>query len=195
VIVVALSVVFVAWPAASAQESQMPPKAKVPAKSTAPDPKVIDIPGFQQVLAQQKGKVVLVDFWATWCEPCRDIYPMVNELAKQFGPQGLVVIGVSFDDDGEMTLVRHFLERNKPVFVNYRKKPGKEKAFVNSVDPRWTGTIPADFLYDREGREVTAFIGTHPRADFENAIRALLASRAKTDAPSAWQASAATVIR
>jgi thiol-disulfide isomerase/thioredoxin len=200
VILGALSAALAARPAVSVGQSQGQGQAKpkAPRKAgTAADPTVIDFAGFQRVLAQQKDKVVLVDFWATWCEPCRDIYPMVNELAKQFAPQGLVVIGVSFDDDGEMTLVRHFLERNKPVFVNYRKKPGKEKAFVSAVDPRWTGTIPADFLYDREGRETVAFIGTHPRADFENAIRAVLASGAKSGArmPGAGQASAAARVR
>jgi len=150
-------------------------KSKVPAKAQAPDPRVIDLAGYQQVLARRRGKPVLVDFWATWCEPCRDVYPMINDLAKQYGPQGLVVIGVSLDDDGEMTLVRHFLARNHPVFTNYRKRMGKQDAFVRGVDQRWNGTIPADFLYDRDGRVAAALVGGHPREEFERIIRALLA--------------------
>ena len=54
---------------------------------TAPpkDPDLIDLQGYQKVLQQYKGKPLLVNFWATYCEPCRDEYPMLNELAKQWG--------------------------------------------------------------------------------------------------------------
>ncbi len=155
-------------------------KSKAPAKQQIADPLVIDGAGYQQVLAKERGKVVLVDFWATWCESCRDEYPMINELAKEYGPQGLVVIGVSLDDDGEITLVRRFLNRIKPVFANYRKRPGKEEEFINSVDRKWSGAIPADFFYDREGRQAKSFIGEHKRAEFESAIQTLLGGTSKT---------------
>src|SRR3989442_10588381 len=55
------------------------------------DPKIIDAQGYQKLLEQYRGKPLLVTFWATWCEPCRDEYPMLNELAKQYAPQGLKV--------------------------------------------------------------------------------------------------------
>src|SRR3989442_15994933 len=62
------------------------PKATVPR-----DPEMIDAQGYQKLLEQYRGKPLLVTFWATWCEPCRDEYPMLNELAKQYAPQGLKV--------------------------------------------------------------------------------------------------------
>jgi thiol-disulfide isomerase/thioredoxin len=153
-------------------------KAKAPAKKPAvADPAIIDVAGYRQLLVKQRGKVILVDFWATWCEPCRALYPIINDLAKQYGPQGLVVIGVSLDDDGEITLVRRFLARHQPVFVNYRKRPGKEEEFINGVNPKWSGAIPADFLYDREGFPMVTMIGEHSREEIEKAIRAVLGLR------------------
>src|SRR6202007_19007 len=104
------------------------PQAKAPS-----DPKVIDAQGYQKIVQQHRGKPLLMTFWATWCEPCRDEYPMLNELAKQYGPKGLQVVGVSMDDDGDLILMRRFLARYKPVFTNYRKTAGAEAEFRQSV--------------------------------------------------------------
>ncbi len=139
------------------------------------DPKMIDAQGFQKILEQYRGKALLVNFWATWCEPCRDEYPMLNELAKQYGPQGLQVVGVSMDDDGDLILMRRFLARYKPVFPNYRKIPGDEAAFRESVLPGWTGSMPVSIFYAKDGRQVTHFLGEKGRAQYEEAIRGLLA--------------------
>jgi thiol-disulfide isomerase/thioredoxin len=156
-------------------------KTAVPSKTSKPaavaDLAIIDLAGYQQLIAKQRGKIVLVDFWATWCEPCRALYPIINDLAKKYATQGVVVIGVSLDDDGEITLVRRFLARHQPVFVNYRKRPGKEEEFINGVDRKWSGAIPADFLYDREGHQAITMIGEHSREEIEKAILAMLGSR------------------
>src|SRR5258707_854107 len=100
-----------------------------PQASAPRDPAIIDAQGYQKLLEQYKGKPLLVTFWATWCEPCRDEYPMLSALAKQYAPQGLKVVGVSLDDDGDLILMRRFLARYKPIFPNYRKKAGGEEAF------------------------------------------------------------------
>ena len=158
-------------------------KTKSPAKTPAADPAVIDQQGFRELLKRYRGKPLLVNFWATWCQPCHEEYPMINELARQYAPQGLVVLGISFDEDAEITLVRHFLARHKPVFLNYRKRPGNEEAFLKAVHPKWSGTLPATFFFSRDGRERTHLTGPHSRAEFENAIRAVLETGAGTDSP------------
>jgi len=144
-------------------------QAKPPA-----DPQLIDAQGLQKVLQQYRGKPVLLNFWATWCEPCRDEYPMLNELAKQYGPQGLQIVGVSMDDDGDLILMRRFLARYKPVFPNFRKKPGAEAAFRQSVLPAWTGSLPVTIFYSKDGNQVGNFMGEKPREQYEAEIRALL---------------------
>ncbi len=171
------------WRPTLAQEKPKPsPKfsraAKASLNKPIADPAVIDQQGYQGILAKYRGKPLLVNFWATWCEPCRDEYPMLNELAKSYAPQGLQVVGISLDDDGELILVRRFLARNQPVFPNFRKRPGKEEQFINAIYPKWTGAIPASFFYARDGRLIGQLIGEGTRENYESAIRTLLSSGA-----------------
>ncbi len=146
-------------------------------KTTAPrDPEIIDAQAYQKLIEQYRGKPVLVNFWATWCEPCRDEYPMLNELAKLYAPQGLKVVGVSMDDDGDLILMRRFLARYKPVFPNFRKKAGEEELFRQGVLPGWTGVLPTTVFYGKDGRRAGHVSGEGTRDKFEAAIRTLLAS-------------------
>jgi thiol-disulfide isomerase/thioredoxin len=147
------------------------------AKTAAPrDPEMIDAQGYQKMLEHYRGKPVLVNFWATWCEPCRAEYPMLNELAKQYAPQGLKVVGVSMDDDGDLILMRRFLARYKPVFPNYRKKAGNEAAFRQAVLPGWTGSLPVSIFYEKDGQQAGQMMGEGTRGKFEAVIRTLVAS-------------------
>jgi thiol-disulfide isomerase/thioredoxin len=140
------------------------------------DPEMIDAQAYQKLIEQYHGKPLLVNFWATWCEPCRDEYPMLNELAKQYAPQGLKVVGVSMDDDGDLILMRRFLARYKPVFPNYRKKVGAEEQFRQAILPGWNGTLPATVFYGKDGKMAGHVIGEGTRESYETTIRTLLAS-------------------
>jgi thiol-disulfide isomerase/thioredoxin len=146
-------------------------------KTAAPrDPEMIDAQAYQKLIQHYHGKPLLVNFWATWCEPCRDEYPMLNDLAKQYGPQGFKVLGVSMDDDGDLILMRRFLARYKPVFPNYRKKAGEEEQFRQGILPGWNGTLPATLFYGKDGRMAGHVIGEGTRESYEKTIRKLLAS-------------------
>src|ERR1700731_3929005 len=133
------------------------------------DPELIDTQGYQKLLQQYKGKPLLVTFWATWCEPCRDEYPMLNELAKQYASQGLKVVGVSLNDDGDLILMRRFLARYKPVFPNYRKKAGEDaefRQFTQAILPSWNGSLPATFFYTKAGGQSGHMFGEGPRESY-----------------------------
>jgi len=158
----------------SAVAAQQAPKVAAPH-----DPKMIDAQGLQKLLDQYHGKPLLLTFWATWCEPCRDEYPMLNELAKQYAPQGLKVVGVNLDDDGDIILMRRFLTKYKPVFPNYRKTAGGVAVFHQVVSPEWNGSLPATFFYARDGRQVGHVFGEGTRDTYEGAIRSLVASGSK----------------
>jgi thiol-disulfide isomerase/thioredoxin len=153
-----------------------------PQTSHKHDPQVIDLQGYQKMLEQYRGKPLLVNFWATWCEPCRDEYPLINTLAKQYAPNGLQVVGVSFDQDGDLILMRRFLARYKPVFPNYRKQQGGEAEFEQAVLPVWNGSLPVTIFYAKDGHEVTHFLGAGNREGFEAAIHAVLSADAGSSA-------------
>src|SRR6266849_9280762 len=162
-------VVFVMLAAITAFAGPQAPKS-----AAQRDPELIDAQGYQKLVEQYRGKPLLVTFWATWCEPCRHEYPMLNELAKKYAPQGLKVVGVSMDDDGDLILIRRFLARYKPVFPNYRKKAGGEELFRQGVLPGWNGTLPVSIFYGKDGRQVGHVIGEGTRDTYETAIRTLL---------------------
>ena len=149
-----------------------------PQSNSPKDPPLIDAHGYQKLVDQYRGKPVLFTFWATWCEPCRDEYPMLNELAKQYAPKGLRVVGVNLDQDGDLILMRRFIARYKPVFPNYRKKAGGEAEFEQAVLPGWNGSLPVSVFYDKDGHPIGHVLGASTRDTYEAAIRSLLAGDA-----------------
>ena len=102
---------------------------------------------------------------------------MLNELAKQYAPQGLKVVGVNMDQDGDLILMRRFIARYKPIFPNYRKIPAEaEEPFRLAVLPGWNGSLPISVFYAKDGRQVGNFVGEKNRQAYEGAIRSLLSS-------------------
>jgi hypothetical protein len=99
---------------------------------------------------------------------------MLNELAKQYAPQGLKVVGIDLDQEGDIILMRRFLARYKPVFPNYRKSKGDENAFSNAVMAGWNGSLPASFFYARDGRQIGHLMGASDHDTYDAAIRMLL---------------------
>ncbi len=124
---------------------------------------VIDRAGLDAVLAQYKGQVVLIDFWATWCVPCRKKFPHTVELAKSHHADGLVVIGVAIDDEDAQADVEKFLTENHATFDNFRSQDGvSDESFEAFEIPG--GAIPCLRLYDRDGQIVKTF-AIDPTAD------------------------------
>jgi thiol-disulfide isomerase/thioredoxin len=185
VVVFGIAAAVAAAPALQTASGATGKSSKAPAAQKAPGAKkerpleVIDAERFLALVTERRGKPLMVTLWATWCEPCRDEYPMVNELVRQYQPKGLAVFGMSLDDDAEETLALHFLARNHPVFPNYRKKPGREEEFINRVNPRWSGALPATFFYAPDGRLLGQIVGEQPREVFVSAIEQLLALSAR----------------
>jgi thiol-disulfide isomerase/thioredoxin len=100
---------------------------------------------------------------------------MLNELAKEYEPKGLQVVGVNYDQEGDLILMRRFIARYKPVFPNFRKKQGNEAEFTQAVMAGWSGALPASFFYNKYGKQVDHILGASSREIYENAIRQLLA--------------------
>ncbi len=128
----------------------------------------------RQVLAENRGKVVLFDFWATWCAPCRAEMPLLVELDRKLRGRGFRLITVSADEPEEKQQALEFLREHRAPEPAYIKEVEDDDAFINAVNPDWSGALPALFLYDRSGKLVKTWIGETAIAEIEKAVRGLL---------------------
>lgn len=132
----------------------------------APDFTLNTIDGKPLRLSDYRGKVALLDFWATWCDPCREETPHFVELQKKYGDRGLQIIGVSMDDGPEP--VRTFYQQFQ---MNYPVVMG-----TAATGEAYGGVLglPIAFLIDRDGRILSKHMGATDASVFENEIRNLL---------------------
>ncbi len=116
--------------------------------------RIIDKTGFADVLAKHRGQVVLVDFWATWCGPCREFFPHTVELHRRLADRGLVVISMSVDDPEDEDAARKFLTDQRATFENYLSQYGTGSESFEAFE---LSGVPHLKLYDREGRLQKSF--------------------------------------
>jgi thiol-disulfide isomerase/thioredoxin len=134
----------------------------------------IDEAGFDRVLASNRGKVVLFDFWATWCDPCRAELPELVQLDRKWRSRGFVLATVSADLPNAESAALRFLSESRVRFPAYVKHAANDERFIDFIDPKWSGALPALFLYDRTGHHAASFIGESESAEIEKAIEKLL---------------------
>jgi thiol-disulfide isomerase/thioredoxin len=129
---------------------------------------------FPKMLSAHKGKIVLVDFWATWCVPCRAEMPQLVKLSEKLKARGFDLVTVSADEPDKELAAFQVLKENAVAAPFYLKKAADDDNFYNLVDSKWSGEMPAMFIYDRSGKRVRSFLGETPVKDIEAAIQKLL---------------------
>lgn len=137
--------------------------------SSAPTFTLPDLAGNQVASSTFQGKVVILDFWATWCPPCKEEIPHLVRLQSKYRDQGLAIVGLSLDAGGARD-VKPFAEEHD---VNYTMLIGNDdvaKSYGN------ISSIPTTFIIDRSGKIVQRFIGYTSPEVFEQAIKPLLAA-------------------
>jgi thiol-disulfide isomerase/thioredoxin len=137
--------------------------------------------GFQKLVSDHKGKVVLYDFWATWCDSCRAELPQLVRLEAKLRSQGFELVTISADEPEAAADAEKLLKQFAVRGVVYRKQAEDDQHFIDSIDPKWSGALPAMFLYDKTGHQVQAFIGETDIAVIEAAIRKVFSHSTITD--------------
>jgi peroxiredoxin len=141
--------------------------------SPAPDFELTSLDGKQVKLSDFRGQAVLLNFWATWCSPCKIEMPWFVDLQKQYGPQGLAVVGVAMDDASRDDIAKFA----KEMGVNYPILIGKE-----AVGEMYGGVqfLPTTFYIDRKGRVIERVFGLTGKGEIEDNVKKALASTPAT---------------
>ena len=141
--------------------------AAFPAAKTAPNFSLADASGKRVQLSDFRGKVVVLDFWATWCHGCKEEIPWFMEFQSKYARSGLAVVGVAMDEDGWKS-VRPFVEKTK---MNYTVVVGNDAV----AKPYGLDSMPMTVLIDRSGKIVSVHTGVVDKDGFEKELQELLA--------------------
>ena len=136
-------------------------------RKPAPEFSLKDADGRTVTLADYKGKVVLLNFWATWCGPCKIEIPWFIDFEQKYKDRGFAVLGISMDEEG-WEIVKPYIEKNK---MNYRNMMGTDTVaqLYGGVD-----ALPTTFLIDASGKIASTHVGLVSKSDYENGIIELL---------------------
>lgn len=138
-------------------------------ESPAGDVKVVTLKGLQEIIKNRKGKILVLNVWATWCIPCKEEMPDLMELQKK--RKDIEVIGLSIDYDDEVeSKIKPFIKREKITFKILVNGEKSDEKLINFLGSSWNGAIPATFIYDTKGKQVLALEGKKSYAQFADAL-------------------------
>ncbi|MDI6840666.1 MAG: TlpA disulfide reductase family protein [bacterium] len=132
----------------------------------APDFTLDDLKGKRYTLSEQKGKVVVIDFWATWCPPCRVEIPKLISLYNKYKTQGLIILGIGFDKKEKLNKFAKSYKINYPVLIG---TPDIVKTYNIQA-------IPTTYIIDKEGKIASQHVGFKEgmEVEIEKEIKSLL---------------------
>ena len=165
---VALCIALLSF-AAPAQKSKKGRAAHPP--KPLPVVSAIDTDALKTLITKERQHPLLVNFWATFCDPCRDEFPDLVRIDKDFGPRSLEFFTVSLDDMTDIkTSVPKFLQSMNATMPAYLLNVSDPEPAINLVDRGWRGDLPATYLYNEKGEVVFKHIGRVNTAELRQAI-------------------------
>lgn len=136
----------------------------------------------QALLKRDGVRPLLVNYWATWCVPCREEFPDLVKIDKQYRPKDLDFIAISLDDLADLkTAVPKFLREMRAQMPNYLLNVSDPEPAIKSVDASWDGTLPATFLYNEKGQVVYKHYGRIKTDELRAAIEKVLKEKVMSD--------------
>lgn len=153
-------------------------RASVADRARAAGPPVVAASAvdIQRLAARPGARGTLVNVWATWCAPCREEFPALLEVSRARARDGLRLVLVSADFGDQVSAVRAFLAARGVTDTTYIKA-GDDMPFVNTLNPQWSGALPATFIYDGAGHQVEFWEGMADEARFQRSVNQVLAAR------------------
>ena len=168
IILVALCIVLVSF-AAPAQKRKKGRAAHPP--KPLPVVSEIDTDALKTLITRERQHPLLVNFWATFCDPCRDEFPDLVKINKDYGPRSLEFVTISLDDVTDIkTSVPKFLQEMNATMPAYLLNVSDPEPAINLVDRGWRGDLPATYLYNEKGEVVFKHIGRVNTAELRQAI-------------------------
>ena len=128
----------------------------------------ITIDELNDIIKNREGRVLLINIWATWCVPCKEEFPDLIKISDQYNEQiELIGISIDFPDEVESKIIP-FLNELQPNFLNYVNRENDTENFINNLNPKWSGAIPATFFYDSDGKQFLFYEGRMSFKEIEN---------------------------
>lgn len=135
---------------------------------------IINVSDLEKIIINNDGRALLINVWATWCAPCREEFPELVKLANDYTDK-VRVVGISVDEKGDLdSKVIPFLKNQNAAFQNYLLKVVDPEDFINALNKKWGGAIPATFIYDEEGNQKEMIVGKQTYEVFESAIKKVI---------------------
>jgi thiol-disulfide isomerase/thioredoxin len=163
--------------ASRAARSKRKPRATAAAKPRV-SARAVNGAELQALLKRDGTRPLLVNYWATWCDPCRDEFPDLVKIDQDYRRQGLDFIAISLDDIADLkTTVPKFLNELKATMPVYLLNVPDPEPIINAVDRQWGGAMPATFLYNNQGEVVYKHFGRIKTDELRAAIEKLVSSK------------------
>ena len=148
---------------------------RIPAQKNNIKVETINKAKLEEIIKNRNGKILLLNLWATWCIPCRQEFPDIVKLSKEYKKKTLEIIAISLDYPEDIkTKIIPFLNSHNSDFKVYVNNFKNDEELINFIDPKFTGAIPATVIYDSTGKKSLFIEGKKSYLEFKEAVDRVL---------------------